>query len=142
MSESRKARLAALRKNRSNRDDNHEASPSNEIANNISVDDPSPNKENQVEDELLSTKIEDKYSGGKENHDSTPIDTELPEVKSDQVENLQDISDIGLESGKRENHIISYTADMKKDLKHYYHKAEIRTNRAINRIIQNKLVQD
>ena len=31
---------------------------------------------------------------------------------------------------------------MKDDLQNYYHKAEIRTNRAINKIIQDKLIQE
>ncbi|RLV95623.1 hypothetical protein JA1_000878 [Spathaspora sp. JA1] len=36
---------------------------------------------------------------------------------------------------------ISYTQDLKDDLKSYYHKASIRTDRAINRIISDKYQQ-
>ncbi|EGW33063.1 uncharacterized protein SPAPADRAFT_60379 [Spathaspora passalidarum NRRL Y-27907] len=49
--------------------------------------------------------------------------------------------DVGEDGSSPPPQKISYTQDLKKDLKSYYHKANIRTERAINRIISDKYQQ-
>ncbi|RCK55186.1 hypothetical protein Cantr_04039 [Candida viswanathii] len=134
MSEDRRARLAALRKNRSNKDANKQESSPTETT------EPVLTTEDQPQDELLS-----KETGEDKEHDQQVSQTQAEgrQALSGEQEELHSNSDIELEDDdKPEKHKVSYTKDMRDDLKLYYHKAEIRTNRAINRIIQGRLAQE
>ena len=138
MSEDRRARLAALRKNRSNKDATQIPSPSPTIK--ITTDTSGKNEVHQKD--LLSTKTELQKSEVDKEEKSSEIDPHDSEAQLNQEKEMNDDIDIELNNQEDNTNKASYTEDMKKDLKHYFHKAEIRNNRAIDKIIQERLLQD
>ena len=136
MSEDRRARLAALRKNRSNKDVTQ--IPSATV--NMPTDTSGKNEVHQKD--LLSTKTELQKSEVDKEEKSSEIDPHDSEAQLNQEKEMNDDIDIELNNQEVNTNKASYTEDMKKDLKHYFHKAEIRNNRAIDKIIQERLLQD
>lgn len=148
MSEDRKTRLAELRKNRANnRGSLIKASPESQEE---GSQDASPPKTLPVlsNDDLQET-TEDK----EETVSSLPPTLELTNGETVEVVSQRIYNDIlnkvhneatsaFFEQEESTKPKVSYTKDMKDDLQNYYHKAEIRTNRAINKIIQDKLIQE
>lgn len=147
MSEDRKARLAELRKNRAN--------------NRGSLIKTSPQSEEEPQDlsltktlsvaahENLQEATEDKEEAASLLPPTLQLTNgETVEVVSQRIYNEilnrvhnETISEF-FEQDKSTKPKVSYTKDMKEDLRSYYHKAEIRTNRAINKIIQDKLMHE
>ncbi|KAI5969395.1 hypothetical protein CANMA_001462 [Candida margitis] len=116
----RKSRLASLRKNRASKAEPKDIS-SNEVGDSVKTNDPiAPELESELEPKAVpETDKEEDYELPTESEDTT-VPEPLPTVLSEQRTR-------------------STTSAMKEDLAHYYHKANLRTNRALNRIIQEKL---
>ena len=147
MSEDRKARLAELRKNRANnRGSLIKASPESQEE---GSQDASPPKTLPV---LSNDDLQETTKDKEETVSSLPPTLELTNGETVEVVSQRIYNDIlnkvhmrqlrRFEQEESTKPKVSYTKDMKDDLQNYFHKAEIRTNRAINKIIQDKLIQE
>ncbi|EMG50846.1 hypothetical protein G210_0409 [Candida maltosa Xu316] len=125
MSEDRKARLAALRKNRSKKDD-ESIQP---------VNDSTSTSESQPTETQ-----EPSRSSNKE--ESTPHNVSTNDGSIDiQMDDDNDNQSLPIQ-GESPASEIPYLQKMKDDLNRNYHKADLKTDRAINRIIQDRLLNE
>ncbi|EDK43759.1 predicted protein [Lodderomyces elongisporus NRRL YB-4239] len=155
----RKARLAALRKSRSGRKSSSvektQASVAKPLAGESSSNVRDGNSSFQSSETTHANTIvnETKNTGSSldteylKNNSLQQEDAELETKDSTLMANIETApKELGnsTPTPSSEQHMInstqSCTAEMKNDLKSYLHKAEIRTNRALNRIIQESIL--